>query len=284
MNSLSEKEAEKLLEFVETFNEDEFENIIWEEKSWTFLYHLSSYRKNVVDWLPITKNMAVLEMNGEAGALTGTLAKKAGKVFCMEPDAILANINRSRNRDFANLTVLEEGVVEKALKTEKIDAAVLYDGFYDKSIIFTDAVMKDIKAHLTEEGIIVFIARNRFGMRYWAGGKNEGGGDFFSSISEDSDKFKLGFSKKEIEELLEEAGFHIEMFYYPHPDIFFPMNIYSDERLPLKGELNHNRRNFATEKLILFEEEKVFDRMIEMEEFPLFSNGYIVIASVRKGA
>ena len=55
------------------------------------------------------------------------------------------------------------------------------------------------------------------------------------------------------------------------------MTIYSDEYLPKKGELNKNIWNFDRERLLLFDEEKVFDSLIDSRLFPLYSNSYLAI-------
>ena len=55
------------------------------------------------------------------------------------------------------------------------------------------------------------------------------------------------------------------------------MSLYSDRWLPKTGELNQNLRNFEGERLVLFEEEKVYDQLIADGRFPDFSNAFLII-------
>lgn len=68
---------DELLEITRNYSAVEYQRIIEERKSWEILYHLSSQRENIVEWLPITKEMKVLEVGSGCGAITGTLAGKA---------------------------------------------------------------------------------------------------------------------------------------------------------------------------------------------------------------
>ncbi len=74
---------DEMLGIVKNHGKEEFPRIIEEKGSWPILYHLSPLRENIVDWLPIDKNMKVLEVGSGCGALTGVLAKKAGSVTCI---------------------------------------------------------------------------------------------------------------------------------------------------------------------------------------------------------
>ncbi len=65
-------------------------------------------------------------------------------------------------------------------------------------------------------------------------------------------------------------------FYYPYPDYKLPSVIYSDEYLPKQGELNRNICNFDRDRLVLFDEGKVFDQVIKDGLFPLYSNSFFI--------
>ena len=65
--------------------------------------------------------------------------------------------------------------------------------------------------------------------------------------------------------------------YLPNPYKKFMTTLYSDIRLPKAGELSSNLRNFDRERLQLFDEKLVFDTLIKENQFPLFSNSYMMI-------
>ena len=90
------------------------------------------------------------------------------------------------------------------------------------------------------------------------------------------------FSKRELEKIIRDAGFSKWKFYYPYPDYKFPDSIFSDDFLPQKGELTENIRNFDASRLVLFDESKAFDSIIETGAFPEFSNSYLVVIDQRR--
>ena len=61
---------ERLLEIVQQNNEKAYPQIIMDEASYPYLFHLSDIRQNLIAFLPVTKQMRVLERNAGCGALT----------------------------------------------------------------------------------------------------------------------------------------------------------------------------------------------------------------------
>ena len=75
---------DELLDIVKSKSSGEYDSVIEERKAWPFLYHLSSLRENIVDWIPMHKDCKVLEVGSGCGAVTGALSRKAGSVTCPE--------------------------------------------------------------------------------------------------------------------------------------------------------------------------------------------------------
>ncbi len=121
-------------------------------------------------------------------------------------------------------------------------------------------------------------------MKYLAGCKEDHTGQYFGGIEGyDSDSKVRTFSKERLTKLLEDCGYRDSKFYYPYPDYKLAHTIYSDEKLPGRGDLNTNLRNFDADRLVLFDETKAFDAMLAEDRFPEFSNSFIVIASPESG-
>lgn len=53
--------------------------------------------------------------------------------------------------------------------------------------------------------------------------------------------------------------------------------LFSDDRLPMVGELSNNIRNFDRERMHLFDEKNAFDALIQDGMFPFYSNSYMVV-------
>jgi hypothetical protein len=136
-----------------------------------------------------------------------------------------------------------------------------------------------IKKHLKPDGKIVIAIENKYGLKYWAGCKEDHVGMYFEGIEGyTTTKGIKTFSKQELECFMKTCGLARIEFYYPYPDYKFPKTIYSDLHLPEMHELSSNSNNFDHTRLSLFNEEKVFDNLIKDNLFPQYANSYVVIA------
>ena len=87
---------DEMLDIAMNYSKVEFNRIIEERANWPIMYHFSKQRENIVDWLPMDKNMKVLEIGSGCGAITGALSRKAGSVTCVE---------LSKKRSLINATI-----------------------------------------------------------------------------------------------------------------------------------------------------------------------------------
>ncbi len=136
-----------------------------------------------------------------------------------------------------------------------------------------------MQKHKKPTGSLVIAIENKFGLKYWAGCKEDHVGTYFfpgwKAIRREEAPEPLPEEDwKKIFERCGETNYH---FYYPYPDYKFPTTIYSDRRLPYEGELTDNMRNFDRDRMVLFREKYVFDSTIEDDYFDLFSNSYMVV-------
>lgn len=275
---------DEILEIVENNKPEEFNRIITEKKKWPIFYHLSHIRGNIVQWLPITKQDTVLEIGSGCGSMTGILAKNAKSVTCIELSKKRSTINAVRNNQCDNVEIMLGNFedIEKQLET-KYDYITLIGVLeYGESYIHGEnpyvVFLEKLGKHLKENGKIVVAIENKLGMKYWAGCQEDHFGGYFLGIENYVGKKGIRtFAKRELEELVKEAGFTKCEFYYPYPDYKFPISIYSDEYLPKKGDLQQNIRNFDKERYVFFDEEKVFDTIIEEGMFPEFSNSFLLM-------
>lgn len=275
---------DELLEIVKSHKESEFNKIINKKNKWPLIYHLSHMRSNIIQWLPISKKDTILEIGSGCGAITGTLAEMADNVTCIELSKKRSIINAYRNKEKDNINILIGNFedIEKEI-SEKYDYITLIGVFeYGEQYISSkkpyEAFLKKIKKHLKVNGKIIIAIENKLGLKYWAGCKEDHVGKYFEGIEDYKNTSGVRtFSKRELEEIISKCGFYKYKFYYPYPDYKLPTNIYSDKYLPQKGELNNNMRNFDTERIITFNENKVFDTIIQEKMFPIYSNSYLVV-------
>ena len=282
----SEGEGEdRLLEIVKTRRENEYDSVIEGERSWSILYHLSHIRENVAAWLPLNASHSVLEIGSECGAITGVLSAMAGHVTCIDLSKKRSEINAYRHRECDNIEILVGNFkeIEPELE-EKYDYVTLigvleYADLYIGGENAFTAMLKTAAGHLIEDGKLFIAIENKYGLKYFAGCKEDHTGKYFEGIEGYCGEHGVQtFGRRQLKELLHEAGMKTR-FYYPYPDYKLPHTIYSDAYLPSPGELRTNIRNFDADRIVSFDEGKVFDSLIRDHMFPDFANSFAVVAA-----
>lgn len=273
----------KLHDIIIKQDREDYRAVIEREASYPYLYHLSEIRQNLVDWIPVKEGARVLECRPECGALTGKLLEKAESVTCLAEDEVHAEIIRARCKDAGSrlhICIGEPGSVLSYGDAEGdgFDLILLVGAFYR-----CRRALPMLREKLAADGILFVADANRMGLRYFAGCREEYGGNCFSGVENyggapDAGDLPRCYTKGEYERYLKEAGFGKLTFYYPYPDYKFPSCIYSDEWLPKPGELMENRRNFESDRLQLFDEGRVYDTLLAEGLFASFSNSYLIEA------
>ena len=140
-----------------------------------------------------------------------------------------------------------------------------------------------LKEHLNPRGHIILALDNRYGLRYFAGCKERLTGKYFEGLEgyANSEGVRT-FSKEAVLEMVKKSGFEGIQTYYPYPDYRYMTALYTDAHLPSLGELTGNLFNFAEERVVLFDEAKVFDGLIKEGRFQDFSNSYLFDLTIEK--
>lgn len=275
---------DEMLQIAKNYEENEYNRIISEKNDWSILYHFSHIRQNIVSWLPITKADSVLEIGSGCGAITGALADLADKVTCIELSKKRSEINAYRNYNRENIEIIVGNfeTIEKNLN-EKYDYITLIGVFeYAEGYITAEkpyeCFLKTIAKHLKPHGKIIIAIENRWGLKYWAGCREDHSGKFFDGINGYPEtKGVRTFTKDELIQIINNSGKFQYTFYYPYPDYKLPITIYSDEYLPQKGDLSTNMNQLDRDRYVLFDEGKVFDDIIVHKQFPQYANSFMII-------
>ena len=275
---------DELLAIVQNNPPSAYSQIIAEKKSWPVFYHLSPFRTNIIDWLPFKKTDKVLEIGSGCGAITGALARRAGSVTCIDLSKKRSLVNAHRHKEYDNITIKVGNFqdIEPHLDAD-FDYVLLIGVFeYGQAYIGGDTPYEDFmricNRHRKADGRLIIAIENKFGLKYWAGCREDHLGTYFSGLEGYHEGGSARtFTRHGLEQILERVGIDAYSFYYPYPDYKFMTTVYSDRRLPKKGELSNNLRNFDRERVLLFDEKQVFDEIIAEKEFPLFSNSYLLV-------
>ena len=208
------------------------------------IFKESHLRANIIAWLPIQKTDRICYIGDDRDVAAQKLYQMSDHLTC-----------RMRQAD----TGSEEP--------------------FDYIIRFSHASEEELRldyARLSEQGILILAVENAYGLKYLAGVKEIGSGEYFGGVEALDNS--AGYTKEELSALLQKTGFVRQKFYYPFPDYYFAMSIYSDEYLPKQGELIDQIGNFDAERMVLFDEAKAADALIARGRFQDFSSAYLIAA------
>lgn len=265
------------------------EEILSSNPSWPLYYHLSPNRVNLLRWYEFKNNASILEIGAGCGAITEELVKNQAKITALELTTKRALINAHRNSKAQNLEIIAGNFGDYS-PSHKYDYMVCvgvleYAGtFFHSNDPYLD-FLKKLRDTLKPSGKLLLAIENRFGLKYWAGAREDHTHSFFEGHNGYSGGGKVQtFGKRELNDLIEAAGFNKTSFYYPYPDYKTPFFIYSDAYYPGNGAsfplgrlptptLDRPREHFFSEQNAM--------RFIEKNGlFPEFSNSFFVEAEI----
>lgn len=257
-----------------------------DQVTWPIFYHLSPFRRNILEWFNFKKNATLLEVGAGCGALTGLFSEKVSQVCAVDLSKKRTEINLARNDNKKNVSFVV-GNIEDIKFDISFDYVTLigvleYAGKFTKTLDPFSDFLKKIKSFLNNDGKLILAIENKYGIKYWAGAKEDHTGVVFNSIEDypNSNEIKT-FGKKELINLLRRSGFDSFDFYYPYPDYKFADKIYSDDFLPSESEIFQSYTpNFDQKRYILFDESLVLKGIIKNGQYPFFSNSFLVVASL----
>ena len=271
---------DELLEIVK--NNNDYTDVLAKDNRWPILYHLSPIRQNIINWYPFKENASCLEIGGGCGAITGALCQSLEKVTVVELSKRRSSINLERHKHFDNLEIIV-GNLNDIKFNEKFDYITLngvleYAGSFTKTDHPYKDFLENIKRYLKPDGKLIIAIENRYGLKYFAGAKEDHTGKEFDGLTGYPEiSFVQTFGKKELENLLIESGYPIQEFYYPHPDYKMPMEIYSQNWLPNADTLLSPAPNFDSQRYELFNETSTYQGIIENGQYEFFANSFLVI-------
>ena len=201
--------------------EPDVEKILAEDDRWPVLYHFSPVRQNILEWYPFKKDASVLEIGAGCGAISGVLCRNAKHVTSVDLSKRRSLINANRNKEYDNLTIMVGNFNDVVLK-EKYDYITLigvleYAGYYTDDEHPFEAFLKKISGYLKEDGKLLIAIENKFGLKYWAGSREDHTGKFFDGLEGyiDTDSKVRTFSKEALKKIITDAGYGKAEFYYP---------------------------------------------------------------------
>lgn len=271
---------QELLDMVKT--ESNWNKILKKETRWPILYHMSPVRENIIEWYPFERGARVLEVGAGCGAVTGALCRAARSVTCVDLSKRRSLINALRHRQCSNLNIVVGNFNDIELEQE-FDYITLI-GVFEYAAYYTATenpfpdFLRNVGRMLKPGGKILMAIENKYGLKYWAGVREDHTGKYFEGLEgyPSGDSHVRTFSKDKLISVIHEAGFSKTVFYYPFPDYKFPTQIFSDDYLPKEEDLICTLNTYDNSRVKLFNETAVYEGLIEEGKFDFFSNSFFV--------
>jgi 2-polyprenyl-3-methyl-5-hydroxy-6-metoxy-1,4-benzoquinol methylase len=265
-------------------NNSDYTEILSKDDRWPILYHLSPLRRNLLEWYEFKEDANILEIGAGCGALTGLFCEKAKEVVAIELSKRRAEVIASRYKENTNLEIIA-GNISNIKFTKRFDYITLigvleYAGkYYSSNSPYFDFLLS-IKKLLKPDGVLIIAIENKFGIKYWAGAREDHNGSFFSGLENYvENKEIITFSKDELKELINCAGFNKINYYYPMPDYKLPIQLFSDARTPSTEEMVGYFPNYDNDRIKLFNEKLVYNNLIKNNKYDFFANSFLVFTS-----
>ncbi len=262
---------------------DDFSEVLKNDNRWAILYHLTPLRRNLLEWYNFDKNSHVLEIGAGCGAITGLLCEKVKTVTAVELSKRRAEIILNRTNNYDNIEIIV-GNLNDIEFDKKFDYITLI-GVLEYAGRFTSGenpyaeFLKKVKSLLKPNGTLIIAIENKFGLKYFAGAREDHTGKLFDSIENyKEDTGVRTFGKSELEELLSKIGFNHLDFHYPMPDYKIPTQIFSDEFSPKYGQMDNFSNAYDKDRYAFFDEKLAWQNIIQNKQFPFFANSFLVIA------
>lgn len=284
-----------LLDIVTEYKKEDYTDAILQTPSAELIYNLSPQRHAVVDFFEWSGTEHVLELGAGCGAITEALVARADLVCAIthsdeEHQVLMRRLQDAGNLRCEQMDLSQTDVCQSRLEQLRKKHCPL--GFDVITLIGVTQQLSHINAQILRElfqmayrllgddGVLVYAGPNRYGIKYFAGAKEDRLHKYFAGIEGYSgERDVASFSKKELQGMFSVAGFLQTDFYYPHPDYRLPVTVYSDKRLPSVGELKQEMANYDDDRMALFDEGNAFDGVITEGMYPFFANSYLVQAT-----
>ena len=277
-----------VIEYTEKYSEKDFDKIFEYDVRWPVFYHLTSLRKNIINWYPFKEDAEVLEIGAGMGAITGILCEKAKKVTAVELSKQRATSIMNRCKDKENLEIIL-GNFNEIKFNKKFDYITLI-GVLEYAPLYTNTenpfydFLTYIKSLLKEDGKLLIAIENQFGLKYFSGANEDHTGKKYDGILGYTNKKGIRtFGKKELTEILKSAGYNYLKYYYPMPDYKLPNYIFSDEYLPNEETIEEYTPYLSDEKAdVEYNEKEAYKDIIKNGQFDFFANSFFIETSLKE--
>lgn len=205
-------------------------------KDFPSYHHFGIGRSVIFRCLNLPSDSKVLELGAGCGAITRYLGETFACVHAIEANPTRAEIARERCRDLDNVSVKYADLLSEPFASDYDIVAIIGVLEYAPVFIYPEEEKRNACLRLLElarnalnvNGQLVLAIENRIGLDFWAGAPEYHTGRPYDGINEYPDQgSQITFTRRELQDLLSDAGFSQSSFYYCFPNYHFARTILS---------------------------------------------------------
>ncbi len=252
-DNISEIDKEIIEKYINNYDEQDYENILFEDSRLEIVLALSEIRKNIINWYPFKEGSDVLEIGGNLGEITGELCERCNRVITIEENKKKAEAIAKRHKNKENLEIIAGNLSNIKIK-EEFDYIILI-GYLEK-VEKIEETLKILKGYLKNSGKILVAIDNSLGLKYFSR-TNLLGENITKIVGRNL------YKREELLNKIEIAGFNNQNIYYPMPDYKMANVVFSDKRPLTKNDLSRNIPYYDSKTIKFYDENQVYRKVLE---------------------
>ncbi|MGQ8873600.1 SAM-dependent methyltransferase [Paenibacillus sp. TSA_86.1] len=278
-------EEQDISRYIAQNTNDDFDLSISKDHRWKIFDQLTRMRRSLLNWYSFKSDSSLLEIGGGFGALTGLFCDVCREVVSAERYKNRAEQIYVRHQNRNNLTVyagrIEEMPIEKKFDYITLIGSLEYKGNGSKDKKIYSDYLNILKGWLNPGGKLLVAVENRLGVKYLCGAPDRYTGIPFAGINQyPTGSSGYSFSKQELVDIIELAGFQHHKFYYPLPDYRLPQLIYSEDYIPNTSVGERVIPYYTNSASLVAYENDLYDDFVENKVLDVFCNSFLVECSI----
>ena len=144
-------------------------------------------------------------------------------------------------------------------------------------------VLLKLRHRIAKDGIFLLGMNNRLGLRYFCGDRDPYTRRSFDGVENyrrTKDLSGRMYTRKELEDMLSEAGWGSRKFYAVLPNLEEPVFIYADGQLPKEDLANRLFPSYNYPQTLFLEEEQLYRSLADNGMFHSMANAYLIECSM----
>ncbi len=255
-------------------------------------YHLCTDRSVLLRPFRFT-GLRVLELGAGMGGVSRFVAEECAHLTVVEGTQARLDACRERLRDLGNWTAYAANLQD--FTTEERFDVVLLIGVLEYSDCYVDAgghpsafhaTLAKASSLLTQDGVLFVAIENKLGLKYWSGATEDHSAWRFNGIAGyASGPVPRTFSRKELQNLLRDAGFAATRAYFPAADYKIPHSVLSAEMLDrcpeIAAEVMSLRpaEDYLARRVMMFPDDLALETIAGAGLLAEFANSFLFAAA-----